>query len=89
MASHPSETLKVNQEFNNLKDDAFLKITDAIAAKGHLYNVQTSNCSVLEVIYRGKTQYKCDFIIRERRNELGARLVTIKPHTCPVICHSG
>ena len=33
MASHPSETLKVNQEFNNLKDDAFLKITDAFAAK--------------------------------------------------------
>ena len=87
MASHPYETLWVDREFDNLKDDAFLKITDAIAAKGHSYKVRTSNSSVWEIICRGRTQYKCNFTIRVRGNEFGARLVTLKPHTCPAICH--
>ncbi len=55
MASSPYETLWVDQEFNDLKLDAFLKVTDAIAAKGHSYKVRTSNSSVWEIICRGRT----------------------------------
>ena len=89
MASSPYETLWVDQEFNDLKLDAFLKVTDAIAAKGHSYKVRTSNSSVWEIICRGRTEYKCHFMIRVRGNEFGARLVTMKPHTCPAVCHDG
>lgn len=83
MASHPYQTLWVDQEFDNLKDDAFLKVTDAIATKGHSYKVRTSNSSVWEVICRGRTQYKCYFMIRVRGNELGAKLVTLKSSYLP------
>jgi hypothetical protein len=87
MASNPYETLHVGQQFKDLKDDAWHKVTNAIAEKGHSYKVQTSNKSVWALVCSAKEKHDCNFAIRVTSNEAGAKLVTLRPHTCPSSVH--
>lgn len=89
MAFNPYETLHVGQQFHDLKDDAWHTVTNAIAEKGHSYKVQTSNKSVWALICSGKEKYNCNFAIRVTGDEVGAKLVTLHPHTCPASVHTG
>ena len=88
MASNPYPDLLVSQEFKDLDNDAWYKVTAAIAAKHHSYKVETKNKNVWVVICYGKKEYKCKFKIRVTGSDAGAKLKTLIPHTCPASVHT-
>jgi len=88
MTLNPYPDLFVGQEFKDLDNDAWYKVTAAIAAKHQSYKVETKNKTVWVVICYGKTEHKCKFKIRVTGSDAGATLKTLLPHTCPASVHA-
>ena len=88
MALNPYLDLFIGQEFKDLDNDAWYKVTAAIAAKHHSYKVETKNKNVWVVICYGKVEHKCKFKIRVTGSDTGAKLKTLIPYTCLASIHT-